>query len=75
MKLYEFAAIDGPEQTSATEMHQRIIAMANTAVSGCLPHYCVLQVVIETTLLGCWKLIEIWLRIELKWQQTIAFAR
>ena len=28
MKLYEFAAIDGPEETSATEMHQRIIAMA-----------------------------------------------
>jgi hypothetical protein len=28
MKLYEFAAIDGPEQTSAPEMHQRIIAMA-----------------------------------------------
>src|SRR5262245_8387307 len=28
MKLYEFAAIDGPEKTSATEMHQRIIAMA-----------------------------------------------
>jgi hypothetical protein len=28
MKLYEFAAIDGPEQTSAAEMHQRIIAMA-----------------------------------------------
>src|SRR5215470_18055029 len=28
MKLYEFAAIDGPEQTSATEMHQRVIAMA-----------------------------------------------
>src|SRR5262245_51670023 len=27
-KLYEFAAIDGPEKTSATEMHQRIIAMA-----------------------------------------------
>ncbi len=28
MKLYEFAASDGPEETSATEMHQRIIAMA-----------------------------------------------
>jgi hypothetical protein len=28
MKLYEFAAIDGPEKTSAPEMHQRIIAMA-----------------------------------------------
>jgi hypothetical protein len=28
MKLYEFAAIDGPEQTSATEMQQRIIATA-----------------------------------------------
>ena len=28
MKLYEFAAIDGPEETSAPEMHQRIIAMA-----------------------------------------------
>jgi hypothetical protein len=28
MKLYEFAAIDGPEETSATEMQQRIIAMA-----------------------------------------------
>jgi hypothetical protein len=28
MKLYEFAAIDGPKKTSATEMHQRIIAMA-----------------------------------------------
>jgi hypothetical protein len=28
MELYEFAAIDGPEETSATEMHQRIIAMA-----------------------------------------------
>ena len=28
MKLYEFAAIDGPEETSAAEMHQRIIAMA-----------------------------------------------
>jgi hypothetical protein len=28
MKLDEFAAIDGPEETSATEMHQRIIAMA-----------------------------------------------
>jgi hypothetical protein len=28
MKLYEFAATDGPEETSATEMHQRIIAMA-----------------------------------------------
>ena len=28
MKLYEFATIDGPEQTSAPEMHQRIIAMA-----------------------------------------------
>src|SRR5215470_3742794 len=28
MKLYEFAAIDRPEQTSAPEMHQRIIAMA-----------------------------------------------
>ena len=28
MKLYEFAAIDDPEETSATEMHQRIIAMA-----------------------------------------------
>ena len=28
MKLYEFAAIDGPEETSATEIHQRIIAMA-----------------------------------------------
>ena len=27
-KLYEFAAIDGPEKTSAPEMHQRIIAMA-----------------------------------------------
>jgi hypothetical protein len=28
MQLYEFAASDGPEETSATEMHQRIIAMA-----------------------------------------------
>ena len=28
MKLYEFAAIDGPEETSAPEMQQRIIAMA-----------------------------------------------
>jgi hypothetical protein len=28
VKLYEFAAIDGPEQTGAAEMHQRIIAMA-----------------------------------------------
>src|SRR5262249_58565154 len=28
MKLYEFAAINGPEQTSAPEMHQRVIAMA-----------------------------------------------
>jgi len=28
MEFYEFAAIDGPEETSATEMHQRIIAMA-----------------------------------------------
>jgi hypothetical protein len=28
MKLYEFAATDGPEETSATEMHQRIVAMA-----------------------------------------------
>ena len=28
MKLNEFAAIDRPEQTSAPEMHQRIIAMA-----------------------------------------------
>jgi hypothetical protein len=28
MQLYEFAAIDGPEETSAPEMHQRIIAMA-----------------------------------------------
>src|SRR5262245_61133030 len=28
MKLCEFAAIDGPEKTSATEMHQRIIGMA-----------------------------------------------
>src|SRR5262249_39285414 len=28
MKLYEFAAIDRPEETSAPEMHQRIIAMA-----------------------------------------------
>ena len=27
MKLYEFAAIDGPEETCAPEMHQRIIAM------------------------------------------------
>ena len=36
MKLYEFAAIDGPEQTSASEMHQRIIAMA-TEQSPCIP--------------------------------------
>jgi hypothetical protein len=28
MEFYEFAAIDGPEETSAPEMHQRIIAMA-----------------------------------------------
>src|SRR5262249_3277738 len=28
MKLYEFAAIDGPEETCATKMHQRIVAMA-----------------------------------------------
>jgi hypothetical protein len=28
MKLYEFTAIDGPEKTSAPEMHQRIIATA-----------------------------------------------
>jgi len=28
MELYELAAIDGPEETSAPEMHQRIIAMA-----------------------------------------------
>jgi hypothetical protein len=28
MQLYEFAASDGPEETSATEIHQRIIAMA-----------------------------------------------
>jgi hypothetical protein len=28
MKLYEFAAIDRPEQTCAPEMHQRITAMA-----------------------------------------------
>ena len=28
MQLYKFAAIDGPEETSAAEMHQRIIAMA-----------------------------------------------
>jgi hypothetical protein len=28
MKLYEFAAIDDPKETSTTEMHQRIIAMA-----------------------------------------------
>jgi hypothetical protein len=28
MQLYEFAAIDNSEETSATEMHQRIIAMA-----------------------------------------------
>ena len=28
MKLYEFATIDGPEETSATEMHQRIIGTA-----------------------------------------------
>jgi hypothetical protein len=28
MELYEFAASDGPEETGATEMHQRIIAMA-----------------------------------------------
>jgi len=27
-QLYKFAAIDGPEETSAPEMHQRIIAMA-----------------------------------------------
>ena len=28
MEFYEFAAIDGPEETSTAEMHQRIIAMA-----------------------------------------------
>ena len=28
MQLYEFAAIDGPEETGSTEMHQRIIGMA-----------------------------------------------
>jgi len=28
MQLYEFAASDGPEETSATEMHQWVIAMA-----------------------------------------------
>jgi hypothetical protein len=28
MELYESAAIDGPEETRASEMHQRIIAMA-----------------------------------------------
>ena len=28
MKFYEFATIDGPEETRATEMHQRIIGMA-----------------------------------------------
>jgi hypothetical protein len=28
MQLYEFAASDGPEEASPTEMHQRIIAMA-----------------------------------------------
>ena len=28
VQLYEFAASDGPEETSAPEMHQRIIAMA-----------------------------------------------
>ena len=28
MKLYESATIDGPEETSATEMHQRIIGTA-----------------------------------------------
>ena len=28
MEFYEFAAIDGPEETSATEMHQWVIAMA-----------------------------------------------
>jgi hypothetical protein len=28
MQLYKFAATDGPEETGATEMHQRIIAMA-----------------------------------------------
>ena len=28
MKLYEFAAIDGPEETSAPEMQQRISATA-----------------------------------------------
>ena len=28
VQFYKFAAIDGPEETSATEIHQRIIAMA-----------------------------------------------
>ena len=28
MEFYEFAASDGPEEASPTEMHQRIIAMA-----------------------------------------------
>jgi hypothetical protein len=36
MQLYKFAAMDGPEETSATEMHQRIIAMA-TEQSPCIP--------------------------------------
>jgi hypothetical protein len=36
MQLYEFAAVDGPEETGATEVHQRIIAMA-AEKSPCIP--------------------------------------